>query len=234
MVILTGDTHRDFTRVFDFCAEYGTTPEDTLVILGDAGINYYLDASDHALKQELRRLPVTLLCIHGNHEERPGEIASYEEHIWHGGAVYREPEFPNLLFARDGEIFDLGRSTLVIGGAYSVDKYYRLRGGLPWFPTEQPDEETMDRVEARLDSVGWQVDTVLSHTVPLPYLPRHAFLPGLDQSTVDRSTEEWLETIERRLQYRSWYAGHFHTDCQEGPVRILWQDFLELDSWSDL
>ena len=32
-VYLTGDTHRDFSRIFDFCEEYGTTEEDILVIL---------------------------------------------------------------------------------------------------------------------------------------------------------------------------------------------------------
>ena len=234
MTVLTGDTHRDFDRVFDFCEEYGTTPEDVLIILGDAGINYFLDESDQALKEELSRLPVTLLCVHGNHEERPEEIGTYEERPWRGGVVWVEPEFPTLLFAKDGEIYDLdGQKTLVIGGAYSVDKFSRLRGGAPWFPSEQPDEETKRRVEARLEKAGWRVDCVLSHTVPLPYMPRHAFLPGIDQRMVDRSTEEWLDDIERRLTYQRWYAGHYHVDSQEGPVRIVQDDFLELDAWGE-
>lgn len=234
MIILTGDTHRDFDRIFAFCEENGTTREDVLIILGDAGINYYLDERDHGLKQWLRRLPVTLLCVHGNHEERPEEIGTYEEWYWRDGTVYVEPEFPSLLFARDGEIYDLdGCKTLVIGGAYSVDKYARLRNGTPWFPTEQPDEEIKRRVRTRLKKAGWRVDCVLSHTVPEQYMPRHAFLPGLDQNLVDRSTEEWLDTIERRLQYRYWYAGHYHIDSQEGPIRIVQNDFLELDGWSE-
>ena len=39
MVILTGDTHGSFDRIEDFCVEYDTTTEDTMIILGDAGIN---------------------------------------------------------------------------------------------------------------------------------------------------------------------------------------------------
>lgn len=211
--------------------EYETTPNDVLIILGDAGINYYLDESDYELKQELSLLPVTLLCIHGNHEERPEEICSYKELSWHGGIVYAESEFSTLLFAKDGEIYDLeGRSTLVIGGAYSVDKFVRLSRGIPWFSTEQPDDETKRRTETRLHQVGWRVDCVLSHTVPLQYMPHHAFLPGIDQSMVDNSTEEWLDTIERRLKYGSWYAGHFHVDSYEGPIRIVQDDFLEIRS----
>ena len=54
---------------------------------------------------------------------------------------------------------------------------------------------------------------VLSHTTPLSLEPREAFLPFIDQSTVDTSTEEWLDGIKRRLVYERWYAGHFHTVC---------------------
>ncbi len=82
-VYLTGDTHRDFNRIFEFCEDYGTTEEDILVILGDAGINYYCDYRDRELKSELTKLPITLLCVHGNHEERPFELG-YDEMEWHG------------------------------------------------------------------------------------------------------------------------------------------------------
>ena len=51
------------------------------------------------------------------------------------------------IFVRDGEIYDLaGRQTIVIGGAYSVGKPIRLKRGMPWFPSEQPDDETKKRV----------------------------------------------------------------------------------------
>lgn len=35
-----------------------------------------------------------------------------------------------------------------IGGAYSIDKYYRIRNGLSWFDTEQPDEAIKEYVES--------------------------------------------------------------------------------------
>ena len=231
MIVLTGDTHRDFERIFDFCTEQGLTEDDVLVILGDAGINYYLDESDEMLKRELSELPVTLFCIHGNHEERPFNIDTYEEQEWRGSVVYAEPEFPTLLFAKDGEIYDFdGRKAVVLGGAYSVDKFYRLQNGAPWFPDEQPDDSIKSHAEAQLNKARWRVDYVFSHTAPLPYEPRHAFLPGLDQSAVDKSTEEWLGEIEQRLDYGKWYCGHYHIDDQEGPVRILWEEFIELDT----
>lgn len=229
MIYLTGDTHRDFDRVFDFCADNDTTPDDVLIILGDAGINFFLDDRDHELKKWLSTLEVTLLCIHGNHEERPFMIDSYVEKEWRDGIVYCEEEFPNLLFAKDGEIYDLeGRKAIAIGGAYSVDKFARLRGGAPWFPTEQPSDEIMDDVERALDRAGWRVDAVLSHTTPLKYEPTEEFLESIDQSTVDSSTEEWLDVIEDRLSYERWYCGHFHCDKKDGRITILYEDFEEL------
>ena len=156
--------------------------EDVLVILRDAGINFYLDESDETLKRELSELEVTLLCIHGNHEKRPSEIPSYEEVGWNGALVYAEPEFPNLFFAKDGEIYHLeGRTAMAIGGAYSIDKYYRLANRLPWFESEQPDDAIEAFVEVQLDRADWQVDYIFFHTVPLRYEPRHAFL---DSKTV--------------------------------------------------
>ena len=101
-----------------------------LIILGDAGINYYGSKKDALLKQVLSELPLTIFCVHGNHEQRPTAKKGYEEQFFCGGIVLVQPEYPNLLFAVDGEVYDfLGKNCLVIGGAYSVDKEYRLARG---------------------------------------------------------------------------------------------------------
>ena len=85
--------------------------------------------------------------------------------------------------------------------------------------------------EAQLEKAGWRVDYVLSHAAPLQYEPRHAFMLGLDQDEVDKSTEEWLDGIEKRLTYEKWFCGHYHIDDQEGPIRIVQDEFIELDEW---
>ena len=149
---ITGDTHRSFDRIEDFCYGYETTIEDVMIILGDAGINYWLDLSDKELKGQLSGMNITFFCIHGNHEARPWEAADYEEKIWNEGIVYVEEQYPNILFAKDGEVYNFnGKKVMPIGGAYSIDKYYRIRNGLPWFETEQPDEAIKEYVEQQLD-----------------------------------------------------------------------------------
>ena len=136
MIFLTGDTHGTFTRLL-----VPTLPKnkDTkLIILGDAGINYYLDTIDSMKKEFLNNLGITIISIQGNHEERPENINTYQEIDRFNGKVYIEEEYPNLIFAKNGEIYNIeDNSFLVIGGAYSVDKYYRLRNNLQWFKDEQ-------------------------------------------------------------------------------------------------
>ncbi len=228
-IYITGDTHREFDRIQSFCDKINTTKKDIMIILGDAGINYYLYGMDINLKSELNMMPITFFCIHGNHEERPYNISFYQEQIWHGGTVYIEPQYPNLIFAKDGEIYDFdGEKYIAIGGAYSVDKYLRIVRGMPWFESEQPNDEIKAYVEKQLDKVNWQVDGVLSHTVPIDYEPREDFLPEIDQSRVDKTTELWLGKIEKKLKYKYWYAGHFHTDKQKGPIKIMFKRIEKL------
>lgn len=229
MLYITGDMHGDFSRINFFCSMQPLTPEhDTLIILGDAGLNYYGDRRDAARKASVSRLPLTLLCIHGNHEMRPEKIAVYKENIWRNGAVYVEAAYPNILFAKDGEIFDLdGIRAIAIGGAYSVDKYYRLAYGYRWFEDEQPSEGIRQRVEERLASVNWQIDAVLSHACPLKYEPTEVFIEGIDQSTVDKSTERWLDAIESNLSYKRWYCAHYHTEKHIDKLQFLYRSIQE-------
>lgn len=226
---ITGDTHRDFSRIEDFCEENETSIDDVMIILGDAGINYYLNHSDNELKSWLSRLKITLFCVHGNHEERPYLAADCEEKIWNKGIVYVEEQYPNILYAKDGEIYDFnGKSVMPIGGAYSVDKYYRIRNGLQWFDSEQPDDEIKEYVEQQLEKADWKVDIILSHTVPIDAEPVWSFIPGLDQSSVDKSTEKWLQTIYDNLGFESWYAGHYHVESEECGIRIMYEDYDEI------
>lgn len=115
-----------------------------------------------------------------------------------------------------------GIKAIAIGGAYSVDKYYRLARGYRWFEDEQPSEEIRKRVEDRLETLGWQIDTVLSHTCPLKYEPKEVFIQGIDQSTVDKSTEIWLDSIESRLTYNRWLCGHYHTEKRIDKLQFLY------------
>ncbi|MCM1286906.1 MAG: metallophosphoesterase [Clostridium sp.] len=228
MIYITGDTHGQFERIENFCRRFETSREDILIILGDVGVNFSGEIYDRKKKEFLEALPITLFCIHGNHEQRPYTIDSYKEKAWHGGIVYCEEEYPSLLFAKDGEIFDLdGKQTIVMGGAYSIDKDVRLMYGYGWWSDEQPSEEIKQYVESQLDKLKWKVDVVLSHTIPLKYEPVEVFMTGVAQGRVDKTTEQWLDRIEDRLEYEKWYCGHYHTEKKINRVEIMFENFDE-------
>ena len=228
MTYITGDIHGSPVKIQHFCRRMNLTAEDTIIILGDVGVNYFGDRRDDRVKERLAALAPTIFCIHGNHERRPATVAGYELREWNGGAAWVQDKYPNLHFAKDGEVYNIdGIRYLVIGGAYSVDKYYRLANGWNWWPDEQPSPEMKKGIEKVLDYHGWKVDAVLSHTVPLKYEPVEVFMSCIDQSKVDKSTETWLDSIEDRLTYRHWYAGHYHTEKSIDKLTILFESIRE-------
>ena len=226
---VTGDTHGDFLRIDNFCRIFSPDPEDVIIVLGDAGLNYYGDIRDRRNKFRVSNFPINVFCIHGNHEMRPTDVPGYQTKDFCGGRVWYEAEYPNILFAKDGEIFNFGEyRCIVIGGAYSVDKWYRLERGWKWFENEQPNDEIKTYVEKQLADNGNKIDCVLSHTCPIKYEPVEMFIEGIEQSDVDKSTEEWLDTIESNIEYKRWFCGHYHTIKRIDKIQFMYEDICEL------
>lgn len=216
MIYITGDTHREFYRLHDI----EKNKNNMLIILGDTGINYYLDERDKMLKEQLNSYNIKLFCVQGNHEERPENISTYKEVDMFGGKVFIEEEYPNLIFAKNGELYDIdNKKVLVIGGAYSVDKNYRIIYGYPWFKDEQLSKEEMDNILNKYR--GQHIDIVLSHTCPLKYEPTEVFIKDIDQYHVDKSMEKFLDKIEQSIDYDKWYCGHYHTEKQIDKLEFM-------------
>ena len=216
MIYITGDMHRDFSRLYNL----NLNKEDILIVLGDTGINYFLNEYDNECKKRLNNLNIKIFSIRGNHEERPENINTYKEIEMFDGKVFIEEEYPNLIFAKDGEIYNINnKSFLVIGGAYSVDKEYRLTYGYHWFKDEQLTKKEMKDIYNKVK--GKHFDVVLSHTCPLKYEQIEMFLPGIDQSKVDKTMEKFLDKIEEVIKYDKWYCGHYHTEKKIDKIEFM-------------
>lgn len=249
-IFITGDKHGDFIDIPFFCKKFDTTKEDILIILGDAGINYWISDlkpedktelllyedgnGSKKLKQDLCKLPITFFCIHGNHEARADTILGYTKSIFCGAPAYKQKEYDNIYFAIDGEIYTFNeKEYIVIGGAYSIDKEYRLgkqKSGYPgykWFADEQPSVAIKTCVEEKLKEKDWTIYGLLTHTCPKKYMPRDMFLTHFTFKE-DNSTEEWLENVEETVNYKIWYFGHFHTDRIVDKMHILFEGIEEL------
>lgn len=216
--------------------------ESTLICLGDFGGNYFDNYRDDDFKRKLGRYPLTYFVIRGNHEERAENRAKQYPDKWtteeyFGNTVWVEKEFPYIKYALDvpavyhipyvekysieleenehGELpDDIVREldVLVLPGAYSVDKQYRLANGYSWFPQEQLSEEERQIGFDLCEQYHYRFDMVLSHTCPICYEPIDLFLSFVDQSTVDKTTERFLGELEYKMSYDMWLWGHFHAD----------------------
>ena len=227
--IITGDCHGQFSRF----RSLGNMPNTAVIILGDAGINYHLDERDLSAKRYLAKFPFTFYCVRGNHEARPGDVEGmelcYDENV--KGLVWMEEEFPRIKYFQDWGFYEIdGLRTLVIGGAYSVDKWWRLGRDAKWFENEQLSQTERDA--CYMSAYGRQIDLVLAHTCPLSLQPTDLFLRGLDQSTVDNTMERWMEDLFKVFNWKLFLFGHYHADRIEWPH--VEQFYMEMEPLMDI
>lgn len=229
---LTGDCHRNFSRFKDFIIQH-PVEQIGMIILGDAGININRETDDFYFKRALaKKYPnITFYLVRGNHEERPNNVtgmcAMYDQYV--DGSVYLEPKFPHIKYFIDGGVYRINHlKTLVIGGAYSVDKFYRLERNLPWFASEQLTAEEQTYIAARTKQEKF--DIVLTHTCPITWEPTDLFLPMINQQQVDKTMENFLQEIKENISWKYWFFGHYHEDRMERPyVRMFYRDIVSLD-----
>ena len=67
----------------------------------------------------------------------------------------------------------------------------------------------------------------LTTGVSLAFLGHDVTCVEIDQSKVDKSTEIWLDSIEDRLTYQRWYAGHYHTEKEIDRLILLFESIRE-------
>lgn len=235
-LFLCGDIHGDINPIKNFYRNYikdtpGEKEENWLIMLGDFGANYYFDYRDRNFKRELSKYPFKYFVIRGNHEQRTSLCAVRDDNwvsdrLFDGPVMY-EQQYPTIFYAADeGGIYNIaGRKTLVIPGAYSVDKYYRLQRGWSWFVDEQLAPHEM--LNLTLEAENQHFDLVLSHTCPYRYRPTDLFLSCIDQSQVDNTMELWMDGLHDKIEFNLWCWGHYHADRIEAPYCEMFMHEIE-------
>lgn len=244
-IFVLADIHGDWRRIRDLNIRIikKLDETDTIVLLGDTGANYFFNRRDKEFKEKLGQFKCTYFLIRGNHESRVSHLAldsdDWETQIFFGGPVWVEKDYPYLKYAKDYPMrYNInGYNTLVIPGAYSVDKDYRLKMGYTWFKDEQLTEEEMEHGREIAKHHNFSFDLVLSHTCPIIYEPTDLFLSFIDQSKVDKTMERYLGELEHALDYRLWCWGHYHKyrvyPLNEGrqPLMLYNDAAIELNEW---
>lgn len=217
-IYFMGDLHGDYTPVYDFLLETDVNKTDTIVFLGDFCGNYYCDKRDNYFKQQINNIGCNIFVIRGNHEQRPCILKDKNPEKWHlekyfNNLVYVEELFPNIKYAEDTPAtYNLnGYSTLVLPGAYSIDKEFRLANHWNWFPYEQMTKTEQDIAKQLCQVHNYHFDIILSHTCPADWEPTDLFLPFTDQNKVDKTTENFLNEIAHKVNFDLWLWGHYHS-----------------------
>jgi len=248
--LVRGDTHGDFTWMTNGCLTDYKPNETAIIILGDAGFNFWLDKKDDRLKKEVNNKGYRFYCVQGNHESRATNITGmqfiYDDDV--KGWLYLQPAYPNIRYLKMYGDYCFGKYfTAILGGAYSVDKWWRLqRAGVKdtkdpkywnpkatgWFPDEQMTKQEMKDAEEALSGIPY--DFVMSHTCPISWQPTDLFLSAVNQSEVDSSMELWMDEFKDKIKYVAWLFGHYHDDRLERPhVEMYYKDIESLDTIYD-
>ena len=232
------ECHGDFNHFNKLLYKDYEPNETAVIILGDVGINYFLDERDREHKNTLSSFGYTIYCVRGNHEYRPNDqgkaTSKYDENV--KNIVWVDPEFPNIRFFIDGLVYNLNEiQILILGGAASVDKEYRLANNWMWNPDECLSKEEKSWIKHTYN--GTKVDMILSHTCPISWQPTDLFLSHVDQEKVDTNMEKFLEEIAAAVEWSTWCWGHFHqtrfynpSPKYPGRKRVMiFQDFIPLE-----
>lgn len=226
MIYITGDMHGNINQMRQVMEKINCKSNNILIVLGDFGANYYFDKKDNIFKNAISEYNINIFVIRGNHDGNPAQIKNIQQLEKYNNIGYIEQGYPNIFYAINGNTYNIEKNQfLVLGGAYSVDKFYRLSMGYRWFSDEQM---TNIEKEKFLQNYPKEVDTILSHTCPYENIPYHLFLKSIDQSTVDNSMEYFLQEIKEKIKYKNWFFGHFHGNEQiETNMYMLYDNIIK-------
>lgn len=232
MIYITGDTHNseDIATVSSrnmklCCAEQKIDYQKitNLIILGDFGVPWFncpvdedgihpSNKTDIYLLNWYNKKPFKILAVMGNHDnyEMIEKLPSVE---MFDSMVLKVSE--NIFYLKRSEVYNIeNKKFLILGGAKSDDKMYRIPYK-SWWHQEEWSEEEKEGCLQRLYEHSFYFDYVLSHTGPSKgiactdsyYLNEE----NLAQLKTD-STVVFNDSIDSKIVYKKWFFGHWHSD----------------------
>jgi predicted phosphodiesterase len=235
MILITGDTHGSFERLF--CETlFSQTPNperDFLIICGDFG-GLWCDApEERRALNRLASLPYTVLFVDGNHENYD-LLEQYPACSWNGGVVRRIRK--NVLYLTRGQLFTLnGQTFFTMGGAQCHDiegglldpeepdfaqKLLQLRlercrfrvRGYSWWERELPSEEELETGWQTLEANGFHADYIITHCAPNAL--QSIVSAYLCEPYPENRLTDFLQRVYDRCDFSRWFCGHYHTPLE--------------------
>jgi hypothetical protein len=223
-IAFAGDWHMNHRWAAKAIAHARDQGADVIIHLGDFGYTFdapFMKAVDRALAYA--RLP--LLFVDGNHEAFPtllryrvhdNGLRKLTGHVWH---------LPRGFRWQWG-----GIRWLALGGAYSVDRPYRVPGVSWW------RDELITDAQVALVVADGRADVLVAHDCPagvvIPGVDDRAGLPPFPPLEILRAQEhrQLLRQVVGAVQPRLIFHGHYHTlyeahpNLGYGPMHVVGLD----------
>lgn len=206
-VAMVGDWHMNgpwAQHAIHYAKDHGA---DVILHLGDFGYTFNAEFMKR-VEDSCRDAGLPLLFVDGNHEDhptllrygvKPNGLRKLTEHIWHLPRGFRWT-WAGIRF-------------LALGGAYSVDRRWRVQGVSWW------KEETVTPEQA-VEASAQQVDVLLSHDCPagviIPGIDDSDSLPPFPPLEIMRAGEHRAllrEVVDQARPAAIWH-GHYHRRYQ--------------------
>ena len=197
MIYLLSDLHQGGEGSMQAFRDYveSAKEEDILILLGDICLK--LEEEYREFDEYFLSIKKNIAFIDGNHENFD-YLYSFPEEDWNGGKVHRLTD--HIVHMKRGHIFTIeGKTFLAFGGCKSSTRW-KDRGY--WYPQEEPTDEEYALLKENLEKRGNQVDYILTHKYET------------GRGTQTPRLKELAEYIDGNVDFKMWYAGHWHTDEQ--------------------
>lgn len=216
MIYITGDTHGDPVRFIENnMGDNEWTSDDYLIVCGDFGFIFRNNDSEREFLDYLETKPYTICFCDGNHENFPA-IFSYPKVEWNGGFVHKIRK--NIFHLMRGQIFNIdNKKIFVMGGAYSIDRDWRIEG-FSWWSDEQPNEEEYATGLRNLEKCNYEVDYIITHTAPQAIVERLIakqpwnIRADFEMNYRDYKLMGFLGEVLFKTKFKHWFFGHWHFD----------------------
>lgn len=222
MIYITGDIHGDYNDFMNRIRQHKISKGDIVIVCGDFGFVWDIPENRWVLTK-LTAEPFTIAFVDGNHEDF-NLLYTYPVIDWNGGKVHKIAD--NIYHLMRGQRFIIeGKSFFTMGGAYSTDKARRTEGK-SWWKQELPDNNEYKIAEETLKSCNYEIDYVLTHTVPQSVIHYLGFVPDMH----DAELTGYFEWLYGELKFKKWFAGHFHVNqLVKDNVQVLFDDMLLIE-----
>lgn len=226
MIYVIGDTHGEYFKLDDVEKKAFLTKDDYVIVCGDFGFIFTNSKLEQRILDDLAKKEYTILFVDGNHECFP-ILNKYPVKEWNGGRIHRIR--PNIIHLMRGQVFNIEDKTFfTFGGAFSTDRGFR-RLNVSYWNEEVPNGEEIDEGRANLERVGNKVDYIITHTLPSSATRMLGYY--IDDKTPDKHFTDFLDEVRTTVDYKKWFAGHFHKDQyanNSDNIRILYNSIVAI------